>query len=61
MTDASISLSNVSLTTFSGNDPSQSALEFWNSVDQKVKLLLGVVPSDADKKVDIDHYLGPSN
>ena len=50
MANAPISLSNVSLTTFSGNDPSQSALDFWNSVDQKVKFLLRVVPSDADKK-----------
>ena len=50
MADAPISLSNVSLTTFSGNDLSQSALDFWNSVDQKVKFSLGVVPTDADKK-----------
>ena len=50
MADAPISLSNVSLTTFSGNDPSQSALDFWNSVDQKVKFSLGVVPTDPDKK-----------
>ena len=50
MADAPISLSNVSLTTFSGNDPSQSALDFWNSVDRKVKFSLGVVPTDPDKK-----------
>ena len=48
MADAPISLSNVSLTTFSGNDPSQNALDFRNSVDQKVKFLLGVVPTDPD-------------
>ena len=50
MADAPISLSNVSLTTFSGNDQSQSALDFWNSVDQKVKFSMGVVPTDPDKK-----------
>ena len=50
MADAAISQSNVSLTTFSGNDPSQSALDFWNSDDQNVKFSLGVVPTDPDKK-----------
>ena len=40
MADAPISLSYVSLTTFSGNDQSQSAFDFWNSVDQKVKFSL---------------------
>ena len=50
MADAPISLSNVSLTAFSSNDPSQSALDFWNSVDQKVKFSLGFVPTEPDKK-----------
>ena len=50
MADAPISLRNVSLTTFSGNDPIQSALNFLNSVDQRAKFLIGVVPTDPDKK-----------
>ena len=50
MADAPISLSNVSLTTFSGNDSSLSALDFWNSVDQKVQFSLGVVSTVPDKK-----------
>ena len=51
MAEAPISLSSVSLVTFSGNDPNQNALEFWNSIDQKVKFSLGTtIPTDPDKK-----------
>ena len=41
MTETPISLTNLSLTTFSGNDPNYSALEFWNSVEQKINFSLG--------------------
>ena len=52
MTETPISLTNLSLTTFSGNDPNYNALEFWNSVEQKINFSLGAHPgsTDAGKK-----------
>ena len=48
MTETPISLTNLSLTTFSGNDPNYSALEFWNSVEQKINFSLGAHPGSSD-------------
>ena len=61
MDDAPISLSNLSLTTFSGKDPSKSALDFWNSVDQKNcwELFLLILIRIKNMKIDRDHYLSP--
>ena len=63
MVDAPISLTKVSLTIFSCNDRSQSALDVWNSVDQIEKFLSGAVPMTLIRKrvmkIDGDHYLGP--
>ena len=48
LTDTPLSHPNMSLVTFSGNDPRQNANEFWSSVEQKINFSLGTtLPTDA--------------
>ena len=48
LTDNPLSHPNMSLVTFSGNDPRQNANEFWSSVEQKTNFSLGTtLPTDA--------------
>ena len=47
LTDTPLSHQNMSLVTFSGNDPRQNARDFWNSVEQKINFALGkTLPTD---------------
>ena len=41
LTNTTLSHPNMSLVTFSGNDPRQNANEFWSSVEQKINFSLG--------------------
>ena len=50
MADTPISHPNLSLMTFTGNDPNQNATAFWNSVENKILFSLGPGPADGDAR-----------
>ena len=54
MADTPISHPNLSLMTFSGNDPNQNATAFWNSVENKILFSLGQRPADNDARRSYD-------
>ena len=54
MADTPISHPNLSLMTFSGNDPNQKATAFWNSVENKILFSLGQRPADNDARRSYD-------
>ena len=54
MADIPISHPNLSLMTFSGNDPNQNATAFWNSVENKTIFSIGQRPNDGDARRSYD-------
>ena len=44
-TETPITHPNLSLVSFSGNDPNQDATSFWNSVENKILFSLGTRPT----------------
>ena len=45
---------NLSLVSFSGNDPNQDATSFWNSVENKILFSLGTKPTEPAAQTSYD-------
>ena len=54
MADNPISHPNLSLMTFSGNDPDKNASAFWNNVENKIIFSLDQRPTDNDARRSYD-------